>query len=184
MSEETIYKAEEKAKMAAQSSLLPWLLIGGGVLILLSGALGLELMDYLWPGFVIIPGLVLMYPAWKSTAVEQSKLSFLAVPGAVLLAGGVLLASMNLVNYFEAWAYAWPLLPAAVAAGVLYITRYDDNPRLVARAHRFIRAMVFLALGLAFFFEVLVFGHANPVLGVILLLAGLLTLRRRRLAAA
>lgn len=185
MSEETVYKAAEKARMQGKGALLPWLLIGVGGIVLLAGVTNVQLIDYLWPAFVIVPGLVLLYPAYKSTAVEQSKLSFLAVPGAVLLAGGLLLSVLNLGGYFQAWAYLWPLLPAAVAAGVLYITRYDDNPRLERRAHQFIRAMSLLALGLALFFELLVYETFNPFIGLGLIGFGFYLLRqeRRRVAA-
>lgn len=180
MSEDTVYKAEEKARMRSRTSALPWLLIAGGAVLLLASVLDVRLADYLWPAFVIIPGLVLLYPAYRSTAVSQSKLSFLAVPGAVLLAGGLLLGVMNLAGYFEAWAYLWPLLLAAIAVGVLYITRFDDNPRLELRAHKFIRAMGLLTLGLAAFFELLVYETFNPFIGLGLIILGLYLLRQER----
>lgn len=183
MTDETVYKAEEKARMQEGTAFVPWLLIGGGVILLLASVLDVHLLDYLWPGFVIVPGLLLLWPAYKSTAGEQRALSFLAIPGAILVALGVMLGVMNLFNYFEAWAYAWPLLPAAVAAGVLYITRFDDNAALERRARKFIRVMGMVALGLAFFFEILIYEHFNPFLGVGLIVLGLVLLRRERQAS-
>ncbi|MFN2254749.1 MAG: hypothetical protein ACK2U6_10945, partial [Candidatus Promineifilaceae bacterium] len=68
MSEETIYKAQEKARLNASTPFLPWLLIGGGIVLLLASMLDIHLMDVLWPLFIAVPGLLLVYPAYKSTA--------------------------------------------------------------------------------------------------------------------
>ncbi len=184
MSEETVYKAEEKARLQEGSSLAPWLLIGTGIVLLMASLFDLDLMDYLWPGFVFVPGLLLMVPAYKSTAQEQRSLGFLAIPGSILVAAGGLLGLMNLFDYFEAWAYAWPLLLAAAAGGVLYMTRFDQNPELEQRAHRFIRWMVGLVMGLAFFFEIVVFQHFNPLLALGLIVFGLYLLRQERQRAS
>lgn len=182
MTDETIYKAQEKIKLDSNSSLVPWLLIGGGVVLLLASMFDVHLIDFLWPGFVIIPGLLLMYPAYKSTAGEQSGWSFLAVPGAMITTTGVLLAIMNLFNHFEAWAYAWTMIPAAAAAGVLYMTRYDGNLRLEQRAHKFIRVMAMLMVGLAFFFEIVVFENFNPLMSLGLIFFGVYLLKQDRKA--
>ena len=72
MSDETIYKAQEKIKLNADSSLVPWILIGVGVAMLLASMLDVHLIDYLWPGFIIVPGLLMMYPSFKSTAADRS----------------------------------------------------------------------------------------------------------------
>jgi hypothetical protein len=168
MSEETIYKAQEKIKLNAETSPAPWILIGAGTVLLLASIFDLHLMDYLWPGFILLPGLLMMVPAYKSTAVDQSRWSFLAVP------------VMNIFDHFEAWAYCWPMIPAAVAAGVLYMTRFDDNKSLEQRAHKFIRFMVMMLVGLAFFFEIIVFENFNPLMSIGLILFGLYLLRQDR----
>ncbi len=182
MSEETIYKAQEKAKLNSRKSLVPWLLIGTGLTLLLAGLLDVHLIDYLWPGFVLIPGLLMMLPAHNATAVERSGWSFLAIPGAVFIVTGALLFIMNLFNHFEAWAYAWPLIPAAVAGGVLYMTRFDNNLRLEQRAHKFIRMIGLLVAGLAVFFEIIVFENFNPLISLGLILFGLYLLLQQRKA--
>ncbi|MFL7839945.1 MAG: hypothetical protein ACK2T4_04085 [Candidatus Promineifilaceae bacterium] len=180
MSEETIYKAQEKIKLNAETSPAPWILIGAGTVLLLASIFNLHLMDYLWPGFILLPGLLMMVPAYKSTAVDQSRWSFLAVPGAVFLMIGGLTFVMNIFDHFEAWAYCWPMIPAAVAAGVLYMTRFDDNKSLEQRAHKFIRFMVMMLVGLAFFFEIIVFENFNPLMSIGLILFGLYLLRQDR----
>lgn len=183
MSEETVFKAEEAARLRSQQSLPALLLIGAGVLLLFAYIFDVRLMEYLWPGFLIAPALLFMWPAYKSTAEEQSKFAFLAVPGAMLGTIGVLLFVMNITNHFEAWAYSWPLVIAAAAGGVMYVTRFDQNERLEERGYKFIRVMSMLFFGLAFFFEIIVFENFNPFMSIGLIALGLyLLLRDRRVA--
>jgi hypothetical protein len=180
MSEDTVYKAEEAAKLKSQPSLPGLILIGSGVALLLAHLFNIRLMDFFWPGFIIGPGLLLMWPAYKSTAEEQSKLAFLAVPGAMIAATGLLLFAMNLTDHFEAWAYSWPLVVAAAAGGIMYVTRFDDNPPLQERGHRLIRVLSTIFIGLAIFFEIIIFENFNPVMSLGLIGFGLFLLLRNR----
>lgn len=180
MSEESVYKAEEAAKLNSHSSLPAYLLIGVGAVLLLAYLFNIDLMEVLWPGFVIAPGLLLMWPAYKSTAEDQSKLAFLAIPGAMLVTTGILLFAMNLADHFEAWAYSWPLLIAAIAGGIMYMTRFDNNERLEERAFKFIRVLFMVFIGLAFFFEIIVFENFNPLMSLGLMALGIYLLVRDR----
>ena len=182
MSEETVYKAEETAKLKSQQSLPALLLIGAGVILLFAYILDIHLIDFLWPGFIIGPGLLLMWPAYNSTAEEQSKLAFLAVPGAMLATIGVLLFVMNITDHFEAWAYSWPLIIAAAAGGVMYVTRHDNNERLEERGYKFVRVMSMLFFGLAFFFEIIIFENFNPLMSLGVIVLGLYLFMRERQA--
>lgn len=182
MSEETVYKAEESAKLKVQPSLPAFALIGFGFALLLAYLFDIRLMDFFWPGFIIGPGLLLMWPAYKSTADDQSKFAFLAVPGAMIATTGVMLFAMNLTNHFEAWAYSWPLVIAAAAGGVMYVTRYDDNKSLQERGYKLIRVMSMVFIGLAFFFEIIVFENFNPIMSLGLIGFGLYLLMRNKRA--
>lgn len=183
MSEETVYKAEEAAKLDVHASQPAYVLIGVGITLLLAYLFNFHLLDILWPGFVIGPGLLLMWPAYKSTADNQSKLAFLAVPGAMIVTTGVLLFAMNLTDHFEAWAYSWPLVIAAAAAGVMYVTRYDDNDPLQARGYKFMRVMTLFFIGLAIFFEIIIFENFNPLMSLGMIGLGVYLLLRNRRAA-
>lgn len=180
MSEETIFKAEEAAKLKVHSSTPAYILIGGGVLLLFTTLFNIDLMEVLWPGFIIGPGLLLMWPAYQSTSERQSNLSFLAIPGAMILTSGVLLMAMNLTDHFEAWAYSWPLVIASIPAAVMYITRFDNNSALHERAVKFIRVMIMGFIGLAFFFEIIVFGNFNPLMSIGLIALGVYMLARNK----
>ena len=71
---------------------------------------------------------------------------------------------MNLSNYFEAWAYSWPLVLASVAWGLMYLRRFEPEHRVHQSGFNFMRFMILLAMGLAVFFELIVFGSFNPLL--------------------
>lgn len=180
MSEETVYKAEEAANLRSQPNLPALALIGMGLFLLLAHVFDIRLIDMLWPGFVLAPGLLLMWPAYKSTPDDQSKLAFLAIPGAMIAAFGALLFAMNLTGHFEAAAYSWPLVIAAAAGGVMYVSRYDDNEALQERGLKFIRSMVLAFVGMAFFFEIILFENFNPLMSLGLIGFGLYLLLRRR----
>ncbi len=180
MTEETVYKAEEAGKVRVQPSFPALALIGGGFVLLLAYLFDIRLMEFFWPGFIIGPGLLLMWPAYKSTAGDQSKFAFLAVPGAMITITGILLFAMNLASHFEAWAYSWPLVIAAAAGGVMYVTRNDDNQALQERGYKLIRFMSMIFIGLAFFFEIIVFENFNPFMSLGLIGFGIYLLMRNK----
>jgi CDP-diglyceride synthetase len=156
MSEETVLKAEVKS--GSTKTLWPaLLLISAGVILLITNLLNISLMNYLWPGFIAGLGLLMVWPSYQSTAERQSPFSFLAVPGAVLLAMSGLFFLMNLSHHFESMAYSWTLLLAAGAAGYAYLKRFDDSGAVQEKSHRFIRTMVLAFMVLATIFELLIF---------------------------
>jgi hypothetical protein len=181
MSNETVLKIEENRKLQRSQSWPAYGVIAIGVSLLVSQIFGFELIDVLWPGFVLAPGLLLLWPAYKATPERPSRVGFLAVPGAMFLTVGTLLFIMNLSNYFEAWAYSWPLVFASVAWGLMYMRRFEPTHKVHHTGYNFMRLMVLLAMGLVVFFEVIVFGSVNPLLplGVIGLGVYMLVKERR-----
>ncbi len=168
MSENSIYKAEERA-LASRSALPAYGLIAVGAGLLLAQIFHIELIDVLWPGFVLVPGLLLLLPARSSTEDYNHPLSFLAVPGAVVAMVGTLLFAMNITDHFEAWAYSWTLVFVAGAAGWAYIYRFEPDHSVHQRAHKLIRTMAYLFIGFAIFFELIIFGNLTPWLPIFLI---------------
>lgn len=172
MSEEfDLYKTEQKS-LATHNHLPAFSLIGIGAALLLANLFQIQLMSLLWPGFVIVPGLLLLLPAQRSTEFYRHPLSFLAVPGAFIATTGLLLFVMNITNYYQAWAYAWTLLLAGTAAGLAYIHRFDPYHQVHEIVNRFNRVMLYLFIGFAIFFELLIFGTLNPWLALALIAYG------------
>jgi hypothetical protein len=133
------------------------LLIGAGAILLVTNLLHISLMSYLWPGFIVGLGLLMVWPSYQSTAERQSRLSFLAVPGAMMLAMGGLFFLMNLTDHFESMAYAWTLILAAGGAGYGYLKRFDEASNTQAKVHKFVRTMILAFMALAMVFELLIF---------------------------
>lgn len=162
MSDETILKVEVKDELARDvRHWAPWILIGGGVALLALNLFQISLMSVIWPLFVLVPGLLMLLPAYRSTPGNVSPWSFLAVPGSVMALIGTLLVATNF-GHGEIWAYGWTLLPASVVAGMMLMNRHDRNNSIHGSGRKFIRAslIVFLALGLAF--ELLIFWSLGP----------------------
>lgn len=180
MSEETVYKAQEAVKMQTKEINWPAVgFIGAGLFLLAATIFDFHLMDVLWPFFIIGPGLLLMMPAYKSTEAQQNTFSFLAVPGAVITAVGVLLFVMNITDHFEAWAYAWTLVIAAGIWGIGYMKRFNTVSPDHDTVAKLIRWSVFAFAGLAVFFEIIVFENFNPLFSLALIGYGVYLLAKK-----
>jgi len=88
---------------------------------------------------------------------------------------------MNITNHFESMAYAWTLILAAGAGGYIYLNRFEDSNNRIEKAHRFIRTMVLVFMGMAMFFELLIFqsfGYWWPL--IIIGLGAYMLIKERR----
>ncbi|MCI0579362.1 MAG: hypothetical protein L0332_09370 [Chloroflexi bacterium] len=176
MSEETVFKAQV-GRLGEKVSLPAVLLIGGGLVLLAVNLFHIDLMGFFWP---VMIGLLLLWPAYGSTAEKQSSLSFLAAPGAALAALGSLLFMLDLAGHSEAMAYGWTLVLAAGAAGLMYARRFDRSNRIHASGHRFIRWMLLAFMGLAVVFELLIFQSLGPWWPVVLVGLGVYLLVKNK----
>lgn len=184
MSEETIYKAEEGRKLMKQSdNTVAYVVIGVGVALLLANLFGVHLMEIFWPGFILVPGLLFLWPAYNSTADEQSQFSFLAIPGAIITAVGMLLFVMNITGHFEAWAYSWTLIWAAAAGGWMYMKRFEPEDSIHDTGYKFVRVMIIMFMALAILFELVIFGNFAPVFPALLIGYGLYLVYKNRQVA-
>lgn len=89
------------------------ILIVAGVVYLLARFTELDISQYGWPMFIIVPGL-----AFIAIAVLIRSAAGLAVPGAIVTVVGVILAVQNTFGVWAAWTYAWALVfPGAIGLG-------------------------------------------------------------------
>jgi hypothetical protein len=159
-----------------------------GIVVLLGQALDLDLGRVGWPLFVIVPGLGLL---GLGLAAAGRLGEVLAMVGGVVTMAGLVLLVQNATDQFETWAYAWALV-VLVGPGIgrWLVGVVRDRRDLAASGGWLIAAGLVAFLGLAVFFEVVVgiggrrYGSASRyVLAVLLILAGLVLLGRRLLAA-
>jgi hypothetical protein len=159
-----------------------------GIVVLLGQAFELDLGRVAWPVFVIAPGLALR--GLGLAAAGRSGEVLASVGGVVAMAGLVLLVQ-NATDRFETWAYAWTLV-VLVGPGIgrWLVGVVRGRRDLAAGGGWLISAGLMAFLGFAVFFEVVIgiggrgYGAAGGyALAVLLILAGLVLLGRRLLAA-
>jgi hypothetical protein len=139
---------------------------------------GVDLTQYGWPLFVIIPGLTLLVVGFVGGGVGAS------VPGGIVTMLGLVLAYQSSTGDWASWAFAWALVaPGGVGLG-LYLQALRDRDAAMLRRGRtliFIAALIFM-IGFVFFESILgisgtdygIFGKAALpglliVIGIILL---------------
>jgi hypothetical protein len=159
-----------------------------GILVLLGQALDLELGRVGWPFFVIVPGLGVL---GLGLAVAGRLGEVLATVGGVVTMAGLVLGVQNATDRFETWAYAWTLvLLVGAGLGRWLVGVVRGRGELAAGGAWLVAAGLVGFVVLAVFFEVVVgvggqrSGPASRyVLAAVLILAGLVLLGRRLLAA-
>jgi len=170
---------------AGASTLLGVVLVGLGALFLAARVFRISLIGYLWPFFIIVPGVVCFVVMVIAGKEHAKAFGLLSIPGAIVTMTGLLLLYQNTFNHWESWAYAWALImPTSIGIGLAIYGWWIDDQKLVNRAMQI--AMFgfggFLVMGA--FFELLL-NISNSVVSTIvwpglLILGGLYLLRRRQ----
>jgi hypothetical protein len=153
-------------------------LVGLGFLFLLVQLFDFQFGQWLWPLFIILPGLF----CFVGMLLGGKSAGPLAIPGSIVTTVGLLLFYQNTFNHFESWAYAWALIPLAVGIGLMINGSWSEQPALVHNGRRLAGIGVVLFLVGFVFFE-LVLNIGNMVSGIVapllLIIAGIYLLLRR-----
>lgn len=153
-------------------------LIGLGVLFLLQQLFDWSVWDALWPVIVLAFGGLF----FAGMVAGGKGAGPLAIPGSIITVIGVILFTLNLLDRWEAWAYSWGLIVAAVGLGLALNGWWSDLPGLRRSGLELMRVGLFLFVLFGLFFEVLIFGsfQLNTWFGPLALIAlGLWLLLRR-----
>jgi hypothetical protein len=141
---------------------------------------GIDLTQYGWPLFVIIPGLTLLVVGFLGGGAGAS------IPGGVVTVLGLVLAYQSSTGDWASWAFAWALIaPGGVGLGLYLQALRDRDPVMLKRGRTlmFLAAMIFM-IGFVFFESILgisgmdygIFGKA--ALPGLLIVIGLILLVR------
>jgi hypothetical protein len=176
-----------RARTGGSSAALGIVLVVVGLFALGVVVFGVDLTQYGWPLFVIIPGLTLLVVGFLGGGAGAS------VPGGIVTALGLVLAYQSSTGDWASWAFAWALIaPGGVGLGLYLQALRDRDPVMLRRGRTlmFIAAMIFM-IGFVFFESILgisgmdygVFGKAALpglliVIGLILLVRSIQRSRR------
>jgi hypothetical protein len=150
-------------------------LIGIGGLWLLGVLTGIDFGHYLWPFFLIVPGVLLLFMA---VTVRSRAGPGLMIAGAVITMIGLLLLFQNVTGLWASWAYAWALVgPTAVGAGLVADGARRNRPEQVKGGRRLLFTGLILFFAFGVFFELIIgvsgLRFRGWALGLLLMAGGL-----------
>jgi hypothetical protein len=149
-----------RAPRGGSSAALGIVLVVVGLFALGVVLFGVDLTQYGWPLFVIIPGLTLLVVGFLGGGAGAS------VPGGIVTMLGLVLAYQSSSGDWPSWAFAWALVvPGGIGLG-LYLQALRDRDPITLRRGRtlmFVAAMIFL-IGFVLFESIL--GISGDVYGV------------------
>jgi hypothetical protein len=103
-----------------------------------------------WTLFIFIPGLILFVGGLLA---EEGPALPLTIAGTIVMTIAALLFGMDRTEHYEAWAYAWTLIPAAAGFGVLvHAVRTGDRVKIGTALRVITISLVMLVVG-GWFFE-------------------------------
>lgn len=160
------------------SLVLGSILVIVGVLFIVGQLLNIRLEHFIWPLYIIVPGILLFIFALTT---EGSGSEALVILGSIVTMVGIILLYQNTFNHYESWAYAWALIPFSVGMGQIIYGWIKGREFMVMNGRRLVSIGLVIFLIGAVFFELIIgisgFGlgiYAWPVLliglGVLVLL--------------
>jgi hypothetical protein len=125
------------------------MLIVLGCLILVGQILNIRVSRYVWPFFIIIPGILIIVSASR---VEYGPGEPFAMLGSMVTMVGIILLIQSITGLWASWAYAWALVaPTSVGLGqLLYGAQNRQNSMTQS-------GMTLVNIGLIMFFVGIIF---------------------------
>jgi hypothetical protein len=146
-------------------------LVGLGVLLILGEILNIRMGRFVWPFFVILPGLLFFY----FMARGGKSAGPMAIPGSIITGTGLLLLYQSVTDHWASWAYAWALIfPTSLGVGLYINGRWSEKPSLRQTGVRLVNAGIVILIIGGIFFELLLGisqGRSSRVLWPILIIA-------------
>lgn len=103
---------------------LPVILMIAGVVMFIAQLNDYDWLSVIWPFFIILPGVPMLYAALNSKRESMIRLIF---PGLIVTGTGVLLLYQAITEHWHSWTYAWALYAVFFGAGLYYQGKRLDN---------------------------------------------------------
>ena len=147
-----------KQESALSESRLSQILFGSFLIVvggtfLLASLLNIQIGVYIWPFFMIFPGLFLIGYAMVNEAKGEPSV----IIGSILTAVGTLLFLQTIFGFWASWVYAWALVaPTAVGLGLwLWGIRFNRSESIKS-GKDLTKIGLFLFVVLGIFFELII----------------------------
>ncbi|OGO09873.1 MAG: hypothetical protein A2Y93_14830 [Chloroflexi bacterium RBG_13_68_17] len=155
-------------------------LVAVGALLLVGQVLDIDLWGFVWPLFVLVPGVVL----FVAMASGGASTAALAIPASIVTMTGLLLLYQSVTGHWESWAYAWSLIfPVSFGVGLIVAGRRSANESMRKAGEGMTRVglIVFLVAGVFFELVLRISGGATARVfwPAMLVLAGLIMIVRQ-----
>ncbi len=147
-------------------------LIGVGALFFFGQFFSFNFSEILWPFFVIVPGLFLLYQAYNG----DDSLTGLMFPGVIVTGTGVILFYQSLTGHWESWAYVWAVYPGLVGLATRWRGERLGQEKDIRTGTEMMRWSFTAFIGFFLFFELLIFNGFGGWLPLVLIGAGVLLL--------
>ena len=126
------------------------LLIALGVLFLVGQFFQVNVWQYAWPLFILVPGIIFFGITMSGGADSAG----FAIPASILTTVGLIFFFQALTGHYASWAYVWTLIfPTAVGLGMFIMGSVGDDESLRKQGKGFLRAGLVMFVVLGFVFE-------------------------------
>ena len=144
-----------KPRVNAASLVIGGILVLLGILFLIGQLFGvvfdIDIGQFTWPFFIIIPGVVLFISAFL---LDPTAGRGLAIAGSIVTMVGAILLFQNTTGFWASWAYAWALIfPTSIGLGQLVYGALRGQGEMVRPALNMILIGIAIFLVGLFFFE-------------------------------
>lgn len=156
------------------------ILIVLGIVFLLGQMFDIRIGQFVWPFFIIVPGVFLFFLALSLEAPAGEPLS---IVGSIVTMVGLLLFYQSITGHWESWTYAWALVaPTSPGLGQILYGTLKGRPETVKTGKDLTKVGLGIFVVAAIFFELIIgvggFGLGRVGWPLLLIVLGILLLLR------
>ena len=173
-------KNDETPTIRRSNAVLGGALVVLGIVFLLGQLFDIRVGQFVWPFFVIVPGVFLFFLALSLDAPAGEPLS---IVGSIITMVGLLFFYQSITGHWESWSYAWALVaPTSAGLGQILYGTLKGRSETVKTGKDLTRVGLAIFVVAAVFFELILgvggFGLGRFGWPLLLIVLGVLLLMR------